>query len=86
MKVTFQQGKGRWNSKYWTALFHFEDEDKHFFLRKEKSKCNWMPKHSEIKEMIHACILVEPQDKREILKNMFLETIDDAFDKPHSYN
>ena len=86
MKTAFQQGKGRFNKEYWTCLFHFEEKDSHFFLRKEKSKCNYMPKHSEICMMISACLEVEPQDKRDKLKKLFIESIEEGSKKPHIYN
>ena len=86
MKTTFQQGKGRYNKNYWTALFWFEDEDKHFFLRKDKSRCNWMPKHTEISQMIKGCIEVEPVEKREKLKQMWLEAIEEAMNSDTNYN
>ena len=72
MRVTFQQNKGRWNPNYWTALYHFEEEDQHFFNRKDKSKCNWMPKHEEIALMLESLLQVEGAEKRLMLKEMFV--------------
>lgn len=86
MRTTFQQGKGRWNKEYWTAIFWFDDEDKHFFLRNQKSKCNWMPKHSEISQMIKGCIEVEPKEKREKLKELWISAINEAMDTDEEYN
>jgi len=86
MKTTFQQGKGRWNKDYWTAIFHFEEKDTHFFLRQKKSSCNWMPKHTEISEILKACIEVEPPAKREKLKDMWIKTIEEAVKTDIKYN
>ena len=62
----------RWNPNYWTALYHFEEEDQHFFNRKDKSKCNWMPKHEEIALMLESLLQVEGAEKRLMLKEMFV--------------
>ena len=86
MKTTFQQGKGRFNKDYWTALFWFENNDSHFFLRKDKEKCNFMPKHSEIIQMIEGCLEVEPPEKREKLKKIFSEAIENGINKEVIYN
>ena len=86
MRTTFQQGKGRFNPDYWTALFWLEDNDKHFFLRKEKHRCNFMPKHSDIVQMIVGCLEVEPPSKREKLKELFSEAIENGMDKEVNYN
>jgi len=86
MKVTFQQGKGKFNKDYYTCIFWFEKEDKHFFLRKDKEKCNYMPKHNEITLMIKSCLEVEPLNKREKLKEMWIKAIDEAFESEVKYN
>jgi len=86
MKTTFQQGLGSINPKYWTALFWFELKDHHFFLRPQKDKCNWMPKHTEISEMIKGCLEVEPPDKRERLKKLWIEAIEEGINTEVIYN
>ena len=86
MRVTFQQNKGRWNPNYWTALYHFEEEDKHFFNRKDKSKCNWMPKHDEIALMLESLLQVEGAEKRLMLKEMFVAAIEKGFESEQKYN
>ena len=86
MRVTFQQNKGRWNPNYWTALYHFEEEDQHFFNRKDKSKCNWMPKHEEIALMLESLLQVEGAEKRLMLKEMFVAAINKGFESEQKYN
>ena len=86
MKTTFQQGKGRFNKDYWTALFWFEKSDSHFFLRNDKEKCNFMPKHSDMVLMIEGCLEVEPPAKREKLKAIFTEAIENGLNKEVVYN
>ena len=86
MRVTFQQNKGRYNPNYWTALYHFEEEDQHFFNRKDKSKCNWMPKHNEIALMLESLLQVEGAEKRLMLKEMFVAAIEKGFESEQKYN
>ncbi len=86
MRTTFQQGKGRWNKDYWTALFWLDNSDKHFFIRNDKEKCNFMPKHTDITQMIEGCLEVEPPEKREKLKALFLEAINNGLNKEVKYN
>ena len=86
MRVTFQQNKGRYNPNYWTALYHFEEQDKHFFNRKDKSKCNWMPKHDEIALMLESLLQVEGAEKRLMLKEMFVAAIEKGFESEQKYN
>lgn len=86
MRVTFQQNKGRYNPNYWTALYWFDDEDKHFFNRKDKGKCNWMPKHDEIELMLESLLQVEGADKRQILKDRFIAAIDKGFSAESKFN
>jgi len=86
MHVTFQQNKGKYNPNYWTALYHFDEDDKHFFNRKDKSKCNWMPKHDEIALMLKTLLEVEDADKRQKLKDLFIAAIDTGFETEQKYN
>ena len=86
MRTTFQQGKGRYNKQYWTAIFWFEASDTHFFLRNNKEKCNFMPKHSDIVQMIEGCLEVEPPEKRQILSDLFSEAIKSGINKEVIYN
>lgn len=86
MRTTFQQGLGRYNKDYWTALFWLEDTDRHFFIKRPKSQCNFMPKHSDIVQMIEGCLEVEPPDKREKLKELFTEAINNGLNKEVKYN
>ena len=86
MHVTYQQSKGRWNPDYWTAIFWFGSDDKHFFNRKDKSACNWMPKHDEIELMLESLLQVEGADKRDILKERFLTAIEKGHKSESKFN
>ena len=74
MHYTLEQ-KGKFNKNYTSALFHFDAEDKHFFNRKDKDKCNWMPKWCEIELIISTMIQVEPPAERENKKIRLLNAI-----------
>jgi len=45
-----------------------------------------MPKHSEISQMIKGCIEVEPKEKREKLKELWISAINEAMDTDEEYN
>ena len=82
MKITIQSGKGRYNPNYKTALVWFEDKDSHFF----KGKCNWMPKHDEIVEILETLIKMEGVEKRKLLSVMFKDAIDRGMETELKYN
>ena len=75
MHYTLEQ-KGKYNKNYTSVLFHFDTEDKHFFNRKDKNKCNYMPKWNELELMIEKMIMVEPLTERENKKNRLLNAIE----------
>ena len=62
------------------------DEDKHFFNRKDKSKCNWMPKHDEIALMLKSLLEVKGAEKRLKLKERFVAAIEEGFHSDQKYN
>ena len=86
MHVSFQQLKGKWNPDYWTAIFWWSNEDRHFFLRRDKDACNWMPKHDEIELILESIMQVEGTDKREHLKSRFIAAIERGYSAPNSFN
>ena len=86
MRITFQQGKGRYNKDYWTSILWFDEADKHVFLRKEKSKSNIMFKHNEISMILKSLLEVEPLDKRKKLKKLWIEAIEEGFQSETKYN
>ena len=86
MKVTFQQFKGRFNPGYWTAIFWWHKDDKHFFLRQEKESCNWMPKHDEMELILESIMQVEGGDKRQVLKERFLAAIERGYNSETKFN
>ena len=69
MKITLEKGWGRWNKDYITMLVRPEDGDNHY---RPKS---YMPKHSELYEMIEKLLSCEPPSKRETLTAGFMEAI-----------
>lgn len=86
MRVTFQQLKGKFNPDYWTAIFWFGRDDKHFFLRRDKDACNWMPKHDEIELLLESIMQVEGVEKREVLKTRFLAAIERGYTAESKFN
>jgi hypothetical protein len=86
MRVTFQQGRGRWNQEYWTAIFWWDKLDKHVFHRRCKEDSNWMPKHDEIELLLESLLHVEGPDKRKALKERFDAAIERGMSKPCSFN
>ena len=38
MRVTYQQGRGRLNRLYWTAIFWWDSADRHLLLRKAHAR------------------------------------------------
>ena len=86
MKITYQQGLGRVNKDYWTALIWVEKTDKHVFIRKDKEKCNIMLKHSEVSMILTSLLTVESPDKRDKLKDMWIKAINDGMDSEVNYN
>lgn len=86
MRVTFQQGLGKYNSQYWTVLVWPENEDSHWFHRRAKESSNWMPKHSEIESLLEALIKVEGPCKRAMLAQMFHDAIDRGLESEEAFN
>jgi hypothetical protein len=85
MRVTIEQ-KGKFNKDYWSVIFWFDEADKHFFHRRDKGQCNWMPKHEEISRILRGCIEVEPLAKRQHLAATWKRVIDESLDLPTNYN
>ena len=86
MRVTFQQGRGRWNKEYWTAIFWWDKADKHVFHRRAKEDSNWMPKHDEIELLLTSLLQVEAPEKREELRMRFSDAIGRGMAAPVSFN
>ena len=86
MRVTFQQGRGRWNKDYWTAIFWWDRDDKHVFHRRTKEESNWMPKHTEVEMLLESLLRVEGEEKREALKQMWTDAIERGMNHPASFN
>ena len=86
MRVTFQQFKGKWNPDYWTAIFWFDKLDNHFFLKRDKESCNWMPKHTEVEMLLEAILQVEGPEKREHLRERFIAAIERGYKSEAKFN
>ena len=69
MKVSIEAGWGRWNKDYKCVLLRPDEGDNHY---RPKS---YMPKHTELAEMLKALMSCEPLSKRTILKEMFFTAI-----------
>ena len=70
MRITLEQGWGKWNKDYITMLVRPDPEDKHY------RPSSYMPKHNEIYEMIEKLLSCEPLAKRTILTKGFLDAIE----------
>lgn len=86
MRITFQQGLGKYNANYHTALIWWEAADRHVFHRSTKQRSNWMPKHDEIERILEALLHVEGPEKREHLAKLWRDAIDRGLAKPADYN
>ena len=69
MKIVLEKGWGKWNKDYITMLARPEPGDNHY------RPGSYMPKHSELYDMIEKLLSCEPPSKREILTKGFLEAI-----------
>ena len=82
MKITIQCGKGKYNPNYKTAIIWFQKEDRHFF----SARNNWMPKHTEIEEILETLIKIEAPDKRKELFDRFSKALDKGMDHEYKWN
>lgn len=69
VKITLEKGWGRWNKDYITMLVRPEPGDSHY------RPGSYMPKHTELYEMIEKLLSCEPLAKREILTAGILEAV-----------
>jgi hypothetical protein len=69
VKISLEKGWGRWNKDYITMLVRPEEGDNHYRAG------SYMPKHSELYEMIEKLLSCEPPSKRAILTAGFLDAI-----------
>lgn len=72
VKITLEAGWGKWNKDYITMLVRPEPGDNHYRAN------SYMPKHSELYEMIEKLLSCEPPSKRAILTAGFLKAIEDG--------
>ena len=87
MRVVFDK-KGYINRNYYSVNFYSTKYMKHWRNGENKAEdgINIMFKHDEISSILKNILYVEPQIKREKLKKMFLEAIEEGMNLPNAYN
>ena len=83
METIIEQGRGKFNKKYWTATFEWPKRCSHFCFG---GKRDWMPKHCELAEIIETVLAIEPPEKREFLRKKFARALEDGMSAPVVYN
>jgi hypothetical protein len=83
MEIKIEQGKGYINREYWTATFSWPKDANHFCY---KGKRDWMPKHTELADILETVLAIEPPKKRKLLRRRFEKALIRGFEAPIEHN